>query len=167
MPTAEHRGRTIDCVTCAIVTVSDTRTPDTDASGALIRDRLESAGHRVASYEIIPDDAGRIRDRLVALCDDPATRAVLLTGGTGLAQRDTTCEVLGTVCEKRLDGFGELFRMLSYDGVGSAAMLSRAAAGVSRATVIFSMPGSTGAVTLAMDKLILPEIGHIAAILSD
>ena len=167
MTVSEHRARKLNCVACAVVTVSDTRTPETDASGVLIRERLESAGHRVASYEIIPDDAGTIRNRVVELCDDPGIDAVLLTGGTGLAMRDTTCEVVNLICEKQLDGFGELFRMLSYDEVGAAAMLSRATAGVCHATAVFSMPGSTAAVALAMDKLILPEIGHVAALLRD
>lgn len=167
MPTIEHRGKTIDRVACAILTVSDTRTPDNDTSGALIRNRLESGGHRVVSYEIIPDEPGQIRDRVMTLCEDPGIQVVLVTGGTGLAKRDTTYEVLDALFEKRLDGFGELFRMLSYGEVSAAAMLSRATAGVSQATAVFSMPGSTGAVTLAMDKLILPEIGHIAALLNE
>jgi len=153
-------------VSCAVITVSDSRMPDTDESGGLARARLESAGHHVAHYEIVPDDADRIRERLVALCDDPRIQFVLLTGGTGLAPRDTTYEVVDALLEKRLDGFGELFRMLSYAEVGAAAMLSRATAGVRKTTAIFSMPGSPKAVELAMDRLIIPQIGHVAALLT-
>lgn len=165
MTDQRHHAGSIDSVACAVVTVSDTRTPDTDTSGALVRERLESAGHRVVNYEIVPDEASGVRERVVALCGEENCQAILLTGGTGLAPRDTTYEAITSILEKRLDGFGELFRMLSYQEVGSAAMLSRAVAGVCRSTVIFSMPGSTGAVRLAMDKLILPELGHLAWLL--
>lgn len=162
-----HRAGKIDSVACAVVTVSDTRTRETDKSGALIHDRLESAGHRVVNYEIIRDEASGVRERVLALSGRENCQAVLLTGGTGLAPRDTTYEAIISILEKRLDGFGELFRMLSYEEVGSPAMLSRAVAGVCRSTVIFSMPGSTGAVRLALDKLILPELGHLAWLLTD
>jgi molybdenum cofactor biosynthesis protein B len=162
MADREHRESRVESVTCAIITVSDTRTVETDESGLLIRDRLASARHQVYSHEIVPDDASRLRGRMLALCGDPVCGAVLLTGGTGLASRDVTCEVVTSILEKRLDGFGELFRMLSYEEVGAAAMLSRAVAGVCRATLIFSMPGSPRAVRLAMDRLILPGITHLA-----
>ena len=162
MPDPQHHAQRVDSVTCAIVTVSDTRTVETDKSGQLIRERLESAGHRVLSCDIVPDDQSRVRERVVALCGAAACQAVLLTGGTGLSPRDTTYEAITSTLEKRLDGFGELLRMLSYEQIGAAAMLSRATAGVYRSTLVFSMPGSSGAVRLAMDKLILPEIGHLA-----
>ncbi len=162
----EHRAKRIDSVACAVVTVSDTRTERTDQSGSFIRERLESAGHRVVSYEIVPDDPERVRDRVRVLCENRACRAILLTGGTGLAPRDTTYEAVSSLFEKRLDGFGELFRMLSYEDIGSAAMLSRATAGLRNSTLIFSMPGSTGAVQLAMDKLILPQLGHLASLVA-
>ena len=162
MTDREHCQSRVESVTCAILTISDTRTIETDESGLLIRDRLESAGHQVCSREILPDDASRLRGRVLALCGDDVCEAVLLTGGTGLASRDVTCEVVTSILEKRLDGFGELFRMLSYEEVGALAMLSRAVAGVCRATLIFSMPGSPRAVRLAMDKLILPGISHLA-----
>jgi len=152
-------------VRCAIVTVSDTRTPETDTSGALIRDLLEQNGHQAMSCEIIPDDPLRVRRRVEALCHDDTCRVVLLTGGTGIATRDTTYEAISSLLEKRLDGFGELFRMLSYEQIGSGAILSRAVAGIRRRTMIFSMPGSTHAVQLAMEKLILPELGHAVALL--
>jgi len=146
---------------CAIVTVSDTRTPETDASGVCIRALLEEAGHRVLSYAILPDDAGRIRAHLEELFDVPGLDAVLVNGGTGLAPRDTTHEAITGLLEKRLDGFGELFRMLSYQQVGSAAMLSRAAAGVARGKIVVSLPGAPAAVELAMQKLLIPELGHM------
>ena len=165
MSDPQHRADDVASVTCAILTVSDTRTEKTDKSGLLIRELLEGAGHRVSSHQIIPDEPDRVRRYVGALCDDPACHAVLLTGGTGLAARDTTYEAVAALLDKRLDGFGELFRSLSFAEIGSSAMLSRAVAGVCRATVVFSMPGSIRAVRLAMDKLILPELGHLTALL--
>jgi molybdenum cofactor biosynthesis protein B len=165
MPDPKHHAQRLDSVACAVITISDTRTPETDKSGQLIRKRLESAGHRVLGYEIVPDDPPRVRERVVSLCSNEECQIVLLTGGTGLAPRDTTYEAVTSILEKQLDGFGELFRMLSYEEIGAAAMLSRATAGVCKSTLVFSMPGSTGAVGLAMDKLILPEIGHVAWLL--
>lgn len=167
MATKEHRGKSVESVQCAALTVSDSRTPENDHSGALIWQRLEASGHRLTAYVIVPDEPGEIRDRVLAFCRDPDAEVVILTGGTGLAARDTTYEVLAGILDKRLEGFGELFRMLSYEQVGSAAMLSRALAGVRSSTVVFSLPGSTAAVELALDKLILPEMGHIAALLRD
>jgi len=166
MSEPNHHGKRIESVACAVITVSDTRTSKTDKSGALIRERLASAGHRVVSYDILPDEPSQVRDRVVALCSDVSCQAVLLTGGTGLAPRDTTYEAITAVLEKQLDGFGELFRMLSYQEVGSPAMLSRAIAGVYNSTLVFSMPGSTAAVGLAMDKLIIPQIGHLTWLLT-
>jgi len=165
MSEPDHHGKRVESVACAVITVSDTRTPDTDKSGAMIRERLASAGHRVVSYDILPDEPSQVRDRVVTLCSDASCQAVLLTGGTGLAPRDTTYEAITAILEKQLDGFGELFRMLSYQEVGPAAMLSRATAGTCNSTLVFSMPGSTAAVGLAMDKLILPQIGHLAWLL--
>ena len=165
MPEREHRAGCVDSVACAVLSVSDTRTAETDKSGALIRERLESAGHRIISHEIIPDDPSRVRDRVSTLCGERLCQAVLLTGGTGLAPRDTTYEAVTSLLDKRLDGFGELFRALSFQEIGSAAMLSRATAGVCGSTLVFSLPGSTGAVRLAMDRLIVPELGHLAWLL--
>ncbi len=165
MTEVEHHAKRVESVACAVVTVSDTRTAESDESGAIIRQLLESAGHRVAGYEIIPDEPLRVRDRVLALCGDEECHAIMLTGGTGLAARDTTYEAVTAILDKRLDGFGELFRMLSYEQIGSAAMLSRATAGVCQSTLVFSMPGSTGAVRLAMEKLIVPQLGHIAWVL--
>lgn len=149
-------------VRCAVVTVSDTRTEEDDRSGKLMQRRLEDAGHEVARYEIVPDDP----DRIGALLDEIAEEgsgvdAALLSGGTGISARDGTYEAVSAKLDKELRGFGELFRVLSHEEIGSAAMLSRATAGVCRERLVFSMPGSTGAVRLAMDKLILPEIEHL------
>jgi molybdenum cofactor biosynthesis protein B len=165
MPTPEHASKRATSVACAVVTVSDTRTKETDASGKVIIERLEGADHRIVRYEILPDDPARIHAHVESLCGS-ACQVVLITGGTGLAPRDTTYEAIASLLEKRLDGFGELFRMLSFEEIGAAAMLSRAVAGVRGQTAIFSMPGSTGAVRLAMDRLILPVLGHIVSLLT-
>ena len=156
-----HHAKGRRAVGCAIVTVSDTRTPETDASGTCIRALLEEAGHRIAGYAILPDEPGRIRAHLEELLALPGIDAVIVNGGTGLAPRDTTYEAITALLEKTLDGFGELFRMLSYRQVGAAAMLSRAAAGVARGRVIVSLPGAPAAVELAMRELLLPELGHM------
>jgi len=156
-----HRQAAPRSVRCAVITVSDTRTAETDTSGALIRERLERAGHAVIGYAIVPDEReeiGRLVDEFVAR---PDCDAVLLNGGTGIARRDVTYEAIAERLEKCLDGFGELFRWLSYREIGAAAMLSRAIAGVYRGKIVIAMPGSTGAVRLAMDELIVPELAHL------
>jgi len=163
--THEHHAKAKHAVACAILTVSDTRTPETDVSGVCIRALLEEAGHRVVGYAILPDDPGRIRGHLEGLFALPELDAVIVNGGTGLARRDTTYEAIGTLLEKKLDGFGELFRMLSYQQVGAAAMLSRAAAGVAHGKVVVSLPGAPAAVELAMQKLVVPELGHMVHLL--
>ncbi len=165
MTTDPHHAQKVERVDCEIVTISDTRTADTDTSGAMIRELLVAAGHDIVGYEIVPDEPAQIREKVTALCADNACQAIILSGGTGLAPRDTTYETLAGMLEKRIDGFGELFRMLSFQEIGAAAMLSRAVAGVLRGRVIFSLPGSTAAVRLAMEKLILPQIGHIVWLL--
>lgn len=146
---------------CGVITVSDTRTPETDKSGRLIQDLLRDRGHEVGKYQIVPDEAPRIREALESLVLKNRVQAVILTGGTGISPRDGTVEVVGALLEKKLDGFGELFRSLSYSEIGSSAMLSRALAGVFSGRVIFCLPGSSGAVRLGMEKLILPELGHL------
>src|SRR5207247_1250262 len=135
--------------------------PGGDASGVSIRAPLAEARHRVLSYTILPDDPGGLRAHLEELFGVPGLDAVIVNGGTGLAPRDTTYEAIAGLLEKRLDGFGELFRMLSYQQVGSAAMLSRAVAGVARGKIVVSLPGAPAAVELAMQKLLLPELGHL------
>jgi molybdenum cofactor biosynthesis protein B len=158
---ADHRAAAPDAIRCAVLTVSDTRTEEMDSSGALIRRRLEESGHRVVAYRIVKDEPDEICDVVEAWVTDPAVQAIVSNGGTGIAARDTTYDVVAGLLEKRLDGFGELFRMLSYAEIGAAAMLSRAVAGVYRGTVVFVLPGSSNAVGLALEKLILPELGHV------
>lgn len=148
-------------VGCAVITVSDTRTPATDRSGQLMCDRLQTNRHCVLSYEILPDEPDQIRARVLELCDRPDIAAILLNGGTGIAPRDTTYDAIETLLDKTLPGFGEVFRWLSYQEIGSRAIASRATAGLRGTTLIFSLPGSSNAVRLAMDALILPELAHL------
>lgn len=148
-------------VSCAIITVSDTRTPETDTSGKAIRERLEERGHTVTDYRIVKDEPEQILELLEELVASEA-RVLLFNGGTGISHRDTTYDALASRLEKTLPGFGELFRMLSFEEIGAAAMLSRAVAGVYRERLVFSMPGSSNAVKLAMDRLIGPELEHLA-----
>ena len=149
---------------CAVITASDTRTPETDTSGQRIRALLEQGGHTVVAYGILPDDPERIGQRLDELLGDPAVDAVIVNGGTGLAPRDTTYEAVASRLEKRIDGFGELFRSLSFAEIGAAAMLSRAVAGVARGRIVASLPGSTAAVELAMTRLLVPELSHMVGL---
>jgi molybdenum cofactor biosynthesis protein B len=144
-----------------IVTVSDTRTPETDVNAAYLREQIAAAGHTVVEYRLIKDEADQVGSVLDELAAGTA-RIILFNGGTGIAPRDTTFDALSRKLEKTLPGFGELFRMLSYEQVGAAAMLSRATAGVYRNTVIISTPGSPAAVQLAWEKLIAPELEHLA-----
>jgi molybdenum cofactor biosynthesis protein B len=148
-------------VPIAIVTVSDSRTPETDTSGQLIRELAEAAGHRIAGHRIVKDEPDQVAQALDDFAAGEA-RLIIFNGGTGISQRDRTYDVISKKLEKTLPGFGEIFRMLSYEQVGAAAMLSRATAGVYRNRVVFSTPGSPNAVRLAMEKLILPEIQHLA-----
>lgn len=157
----EHREQAPDEVRCAVVTISDTRTEETDRSGQLMRETLASQGHSVVHYEIVPDEPERIRPLLEKLAARHDCDAVLMNGGTGISRRDTTFDVVDALLEKRLVGFGELFRSLSYAEIGAAAMLSRATAGVYRDTIFVLTPGSSNAVRLAMEKLILPELAHL------
>jgi molybdenum cofactor biosynthesis protein B len=150
-------------VACAIVTLSDTRTPATDASGAAILRLLSEAGHKALDQQIIRDDPAEFDPHLARLLARADVDAILTTGGTGISGRDQTISVVSRRLEIALDGFGELFRMLSWQEIGSGAMLSRAIGGVARGKLIFAMPGSTSAVELAMTKLILPELGHMVA----
>lgn len=146
----------------AVITVSDTRTRDNDTGGDLIAERITSGGHRVVFRAIVKDEPAQITTLLDQIVEQTEARMLLFTGGTGIAPRDTTYDALSRKLEKVMPGFGELFRMLSYAEVGAAAMLSRATAGTYRGRLIFSMPGSPNAVQVAMDKLIMPEIQHLA-----
>ena len=162
--TTEHRDKAaaLPPVRVAVYTISDSRTPETDKSGALIRELLAAAGHTVVDYAILPDEPDLIRGRLLAQINEPETQVVLTNGGTGIAPRDGTFEAVSALIDKEMPGFGELFRMLSWDEVGPASMLSRATAGLAGRTLLFAMPGSSNAVGLAMRKLIIPELSHLA-----
>ena len=157
----QHRAQAPQTVRCAVITVSDTRTLETDTGGQTIVDLLGQAGHQVVVREILPDEPEPMRGLLTSLRDREDVDVVLLTGGTGLGSRDRTFETVSRLLDKTLPGYGELFRMLSYDEIGPAAMLSRATGGLMGRTVVLTMPGSRAAVRLAMDKLILPELGHL------
>jgi len=161
-----HREASDIVVNCAVITLSDTRTKDNDASGAAIQRLLVEAKHKIAQYQIIRDEPGDLDQLLARLLADKEVDAILTTGGTGISPRDQTIPVIRRRLETVLDGFGELFRMLSWQEIGSSAMLSRAIAGVARRKLIFAMPGSTSAVELAMTKLVLPELRHLVLQLS-
>ena len=165
MPYRDHQKQAQESVPCAVVTVSDTRTVKTDKSGPLIRELLEQHGHTAALLGIVKDEPSRIRALIDEIADEGECWAVFLNGGTGLAPRDTTIEAVDALLERRITGFGELFRFLSYEQIGSGAMLSRATAGVYRSLMLFSMPGSPAAVRLAMEKLIVPELSHMVWLL--
>jgi len=154
-----HRKDAPASVRCAVVTISDTRTEATDTSGAAIVELLTAAGHEVARRRLVKDDPAVVRDAVRS--GRTAADVIITTGGTGITARDSTYEAITALLDKRLDGFGELFRMLSYAEIGAAAMLSRATAGSIGTTAVFTLPGSEHAVRLAMTRLILPEIGHV------
>ena len=160
----QHRRKGPRAVPCAVVTVSDTRTVARDTSGAWILKALKRAGHPIVDYRILKDEPKAIRAHLGRIARAGEARVVLVSGGTGIAARDTTYEALDRLLSKRLDGFGELFRLLSYKEIGPSAMLSRAVAGTYRGLMVFSMPGSEPAVRLAMRRLILPELSHVAGL---
>jgi molybdenum cofactor biosynthesis protein B len=173
----EHQAQAPASVRCAVLTISDSRTEDTDTGGRAIVSLLVDAGHQVVARAIVKDDPGAIRARVLEWTDrraapdnpvspaatavGPDVQAIITTGGTGISSRDGTYETIVALLDKQLDGFGELFRMLSFQEIGPAAMLSRACAGVSRRHLIVSLPGSEHAVRLAMTRLILPELGHL------
>jgi len=157
----EHKATAPASVGCYVLTISDTRTEDTDTGGRAIVELLAAAGHRVAGRDIVKDDAAQVRDTIGRQLANPDVQVIITTGGTGISSRDTTYEVITGLLEKRLDGFGELFRMLSYEQVGAAAMLSRAVAGTIGRQVVVSLPGSEAAVRLALEKLLIPELGHL------
>lgn len=163
MGAQEHREKAGQgAVVVAIVTVSDTRTPETDVNRQYIEGRMAALGHQVAAYRLIKDEPDQVAAALNELSAQPGVQLILFNGGTGIAPRDTTYDVISRMLEKTLPGFGELFRLLSYQEVGAAAMLSRATAGVYRGRFVVSMPGSPNAVQVALEKLILPEINHLA-----
>ena len=159
MATEQHRKTAPASVRCAVLTISDTRTDKNDASGDTIVGLLANAGHVITGRGLVRDDPAAVRQWITA--NAPGADVVITTGGTGITSRDSTYDAIAGILEKRLDGFGELFRVLSYQEVGSAAMLTRACAGTIGRTAVFSLPGSQHAVTLGMSKLIIPEIGHV------
>jgi molybdenum cofactor biosynthesis protein B len=164
MPTPsadEHRRQAPTSVHCFVVTVSDTRTEATDSSGRLIADLLRAAGHEVSGRAIVKDDVSLVRSTIERQLARAEVQVVITTGGTGISSRDTTFEAVDALLEKRLEGFGELFRMLSFQEIGAAAMLTRATAGLTAGRIIIALPGSEPAVRLAMEKLLLPELGHL------
>jgi molybdenum cofactor biosynthesis protein B len=148
-------------VTCAVLTISDTRTEATDTSGDALVALLTAAGHRVAARGIVRDDPAQVRAFIVAQVARDEVQAIITTGGTGISSRDNTYQAVTGLLDVTLDGFGELFRMLSYQEIGAAAMLSRATAGLVHRTLLVALPGSEAAVRLAMTRLVLPEIGHL------
>jgi molybdopterin adenylyltransferase len=157
----QHRHEAPQVVGCAVITVSDTRTLDTDAGGSRVVELLTAAGHRIVLREIIRDEPEPMRALLLRLRDRPEIDAILMTGGTGLGSRDQTFETVSALLDKPLPGYGELFRMLSYQQIGPAAMLSRATGGLLGRKVLLTMPGSPAAVELALEKIIIPELGHL------
>jgi molybdenum cofactor biosynthesis protein B len=161
MSHAEHRAQSPSSVRCFVLTVSDTRTEATDTAGRAIDQLLQAAGHRVVGRAIVRDEVDEIRNALKRQLANPDVDAIITTGGTGVSPRDGTYEVVSAILQKRLDGFGELFRMLSFEQIGAAAMLSRACGGVAAGRVVFALPGSEAAVRLAVERLIAPELGHV------
>lgn len=157
----EHKEHAPHHVSCMVITCSDTRTSETDTSGRLIMRLLKEQGHEVVEYHLVPDEPASIKAIIEAGAGNAAVQAIIINGGTGISRRDSTFETVVALLEKKLDGFGELFRYLSYKDIGSSAIMSRAIAGVYRGRIIFSTPGSESAVRLAMEKLILPELGHM------
>jgi molybdenum cofactor biosynthesis protein B len=161
MSVSEHRSQALSSVPCFVLTMSDTRTMETETSGRAIAELLIEAGHTVVDRQVVKDDPAEVRRVVSEHIDTGQVQAVITTGGTGISRRDSTYEALTELFEKRLDGFGELFRTLSFEQIGAAAMLSRATAGVIRGCAVFMLPGSEAGVRLAMTRLVIPELGHV------
>lgn len=161
MSNIPHPDLDLIMVNCAVLTVSDTRTKDTDESGKIIIELLKNAGHKIRDYQIIKDDLDQIQVKVKELIINSSVDCLILNGGTGIAPRDTTYEAIEGLLDKTLPGFGELFRFLSYQEIGSRSMASRAIAGIYQQKLIFSLPGSSKAIKLALEKLILPELNHL------
>jgi len=161
MSHVEHKATAPESVRCYVITISDTRTDETDTAGRAIAELLGGAGHQVVGRTIVKDDPVFVRGAIERQLANPNVQAVITTGGTGISSRDSTYEAVSALLRKRLDGFGELFRMLSYEQIGSAAMLSRACAGLVAGRIVVALPGSEAAVRLAMERLLIPELGHL------
>ncbi len=163
MAADEHKKKAARSLGIMVITVSDTRDQTTDQSGQLIKEMLAEAGHRTVGYQIVKDEPNEIEDLLRQTLGRKDLEVIILNGGTGIAPRDGTYEVVDRLLQKRLDGFGEIFRYLSYQDIGSAAIMSRACAGIDGDKIMISLPGSKGAVQLAMGQLVLPEMGHMVS----
>jgi molybdopterin adenylyltransferase len=157
----DHKEQSPKSVVFAIVIISDSRTEATDESGRYLKERLPEAGHEVASYALLKNDSDSIRKLLSGLAEDARTRVILMSGGTGASRRDVTVETVTPLLDKKLDGFGELFRFLTFQEIGTTSVMSRAMAGTINGKIVISLPGSLAAVKLAVEKIILPEIGHM------
>jgi molybdenum cofactor biosynthesis protein B len=157
----DHKQHVPLNVNCAVIIISDSRTEQTDESGKYIMDSLKEAGHTITSYSIIKNDASEIIDKIGNIFKDNPTQVIITSGGTGASHMDITIETITPILEKKMEGFGELFRNLTYQEIGSGSILSRAMAGVIKGRIIISLPGSLDAVKLAMDKIIIPEIAHL------
>ncbi|MBA5869563.1 MAG: molybdenum cofactor biosynthesis protein [Nitrospira sp. CR2.1] len=157
----EHKHHAPRSVGCMVITCSDTRTPETDTSGQLIQKLLKENGHTIATYHLVKDEPDQIKARISDGVANDSVQAIIINGGTGISRRDSTFEAVDGLLEKRLDGFGEVFRFLTYQEIGSPAIMSRATAGIIKGRILFSTPGSENAVRLAMEQLILPELGHL------
>ncbi len=157
-----HRQNAAVPLATVVISVSDTRTLETDTGGATVAAFLTQAGHTVVHREIVKDEPSEISNAMRHALDRDDVRAIIFTGGTGVAPRDVTPDSIEPLLDRVIPGFGELFRMLSYADIGTAALLSRALAGIASGRIVFVLPGSRGAVTLAMEKLVLPEMGHLA-----
>jgi molybdenum cofactor biosynthesis protein B len=161
MGVADHKKHAPTKVRVFVVTVSDSRTAETDTSGEAARALIVAAGHIVAGYRLLRDEPAQVAALIRSIAEERSADVIVTSGGTGITARDSTYEAVTSLLDKRLDGFGELFRMLSYQEIGAAAMMSRAVAGLHRGVAVFATPGSTAAVKLALEKLIIPELGHL------
>lgn len=157
----EHKHQAPKSVSCSVIVVSDSRTEQNDESGKHIMQVLRKNGHGILSYSLLKNDADSIRKRINGLLDEEKLQVIIISGGTGISHRDVTVETISPFFEKKIDGFGELFRFLTYQQIHTGSIMSRAMAGVTGGKVIICLPGSLGAVSLAMEKIILPEIGHM------
>ena len=157
----EHKCHSLKNVAVAVITVSDTRTKENDESGKYITKKLEEKGHNIVSYDIIRDEKELIKNEIEKLVNNKEVQVIITNGGTGISRRDVTIDVVENMFDKKLDGFGEIFRYLSYKEIGSPAVMSRAVAGAVKNKIIICLPGSLGAVKLGVEKLIIPEIGHL------
>jgi molybdenum cofactor biosynthesis protein B len=160
-PHQEHKSHAPGAIGCVVITCSDTRTSETDTSGYRIMHMLKDAGHSVVAYHLVKDEPTKIKAKIKSAVTNKKVQAIIINGGTGISRRDSTFEAVDAMLEKRLDGFGEVFRYLTYQEIGSPAIMSRATAGIIKGRILFSTPGSENAVRLAMEKLILPELGHL------